>query len=135
MKTIALCYLIDDDLDDQEIFCMAIEDFDNSIKCDYASDGGLAIKKLKEELNYFPDVIFIDMNMPKINGLQCLIELKKNHRLDSVPVIIYSTSSDPKTIAETKKEGAFDFLIKPTSVSALTLMMEELFSRIQKVNV
>lgn len=113
------CFLIDDDPDDKEIFCMALEDMGEEIRCIYASDGVDALKKLKEEI-FMPDYIFIDMNMPRMNGNQCLREIRKIGRLKDVPVYMYSTSADPEAVAETKELGAAGFIVKPTSVTELT---------------
>ncbi|MDF2437091.1 MAG: response regulator receiver protein [Bacteroidota bacterium] len=113
------CFLIDDDPDDQEIFCMALDEIGESVKCEFASDGVEAIKKLTEG-NYKPDLIFIDMNMPRMNGNTCLQEIKKIEGMQSVPVYMYSTSAEPEAVAATKKSGAAGFIVKPTSVSELS---------------
>jgi CheY-like chemotaxis protein len=113
------CFLIDDDPDDQEIFCMALGDMGKEINCIYASDGVDALKRLNDP-SFTPDYIFIDMNMPRMNGSQCLQEIKKIGRLKDVPVYMYSTSADPEAVAATKQMGAAGFIVKPTSVSELT---------------
>jgi DNA-binding NtrC family response regulator len=113
------CFLIDDDPDDQEIFCMALEDMHKKVNCIYVSDGVDALKKLKDKTQ-IPDYVFIDMNMPRMNGNQCLKEIKKIDHLKEVPVYMYSTSADPESVAETKRLGAAGFIVKPTSVSELT---------------
>ncbi len=127
MNSIEHCFLIDDDTDDQEIFCMALQDFNKNIQCNMASNGIEAVKKLSDNSNYLPDIIFIDMNMPKINGLQCLIEIRKIKRLINVPIIIYSTSSNPETVVSAMKEGAQDFLIKPPAISELSRKLQAIF--------
>ena len=119
--------LIDDDLDDQEIFCLAAQDVDASIECVCESDSLDAIEKLKTDLSFIPDCIFIDMNMPRMNGRQCLIEIKKIERLRDVPVFMCSTSSDPKVIAETKNLGATDFIVKPSTLSEFAKMLAKVF--------
>ena len=111
--------MIDDDPDDQEIFCMALEDMGEQIHCIYASDCSDALEKIKDK-TYKPDFIFIDMNMPLVNGNQCLREIKKLEYLKDVPVYMYSTSADPEAVDETKRLGAAGFIVKPTSVSELT---------------
>jgi len=113
------CFLIDDDPDDQEIFCMALEDMGEDINCRYASDGVEALKVL-EDAAYIPDYIFIDMNMPRMNGNECLQQIREIGRLKDVPVYMYSTSADPEAVAATKELGAAGFIVKPTSVSELT---------------
>jgi CheY-like chemotaxis protein len=61
-----------------------------------------------------PDLIFLDMNMPKLNGKQVLREIKKTRSLASIPVIMYSTSFAPRDIEEIKELGAVFYLLKPS---------------------
>ena len=120
MKRTATAFLIDDDADDHEIFSFAMEKADNSVQCVFANDGVNALEKINSEKDFIPDYIFIDMNMPRMNGKQCLKELKKIERLKSTPVFMYSTSADPAEIEENLKLGATDFILKPSDVSVLT---------------
>jgi CheY-like chemotaxis protein len=126
-KNLTHCFLIDDDEDDYEIFKMALNDIDPAIRLHYAYNGFDALKKLNGEHHLVPDFIFIDWNMPKMNGRQCLEEIKKNERLRHIPVYIYSTSSDPKAIEETRRLGASDFIVKPSSISTLVNILARIF--------
>ena len=123
------CFLVDDDIDDQEIFALALQRVDTSIACIFANDGLDALKKLHQDETFIPHYIFIDLNMPRMNGRQCLIEIKKINRLDQVPVIIYSTSSEPTDILETKALGATDYVAKPPSISMLTKTLAQIFRK------
>jgi len=116
-------FLIDDDTDDHEIFSYAMEKADDSVQCVFANDGIHALEKIKAEESFVPDYIFIDMNMPRMNGQQCLRELKKIERLRSTPVFMYSTSADPGEIDENLKLGATDFILKPSDVNDLTTIL------------
>ena len=121
------CFLIDDDVDDQDIFILALEEVDKSIRCDVASDGTDALKRLSsKELR--PDYIFLDLNMPCMNGKQCLSQIKKLDFLSNIPVIIYSTSSDQKDRTETEQLGAAHYIVKPNTVSALADVLARFFS-------
>lgn len=121
------CFLIDDDLDDQDIFILALEEVDKSIRCEVASDGADALKRLNgKELR--PDYIFLDLNMPRMNGKQCLSQIKKLDFLSDVPVIIYSTSSDQNDRTETERLGAAHYIVKPNTVSALAEVLARFFS-------
>jgi CheY-like chemotaxis protein len=113
------CFLIDDDLDDQEIFAMAVNEFNDAISCYFADDGVKAIKKLIND-DFLPDCIFIDINMPRMNGIECLEQIKRISRLRSVPVCMFSTSADPSLVTKSKELGAIDFIVKPASVSVLS---------------
>ena len=130
-RTPARCLLIDDDLDDQEIFSMAIQQFDESIKCDFASDGTKGIEQLSATVAKVPDCIFIDMNMPRMNGIECLERIKKIDHLKEIPVCMYSTSADPTLVARTKELGAVDFIVKPADINELS----ELLGKFLRLNV
>jgi CheY-like chemotaxis protein len=121
------CFLIDDDLDDQEIFLIAIEQFDASILCDFANDGAKAIEKLKADEVNVPNCIFIDLNMPRMNGIECLEEIRKMDHLKDVPVCMFSTSADPTSVATAKALGAVDFIVKPADITALSSMLGRFF--------
>ncbi|MDQ3048705.1 MAG: response regulator [Bacteroidota bacterium] len=125
-QTISSCLLIDDDIDDHDIFGIALKDAGLSADCIYSSDPVEAIKNLTEK-TYNPDCIFIDMNMPRMNGTECLTEIRKIERLHRVPIYMYSTAADPVTVNEAKKLGATAFLVKPPSISELALKLKELF--------
>lgn len=130
MQKPSICFLIDNDEEDQEIFSMALQEIDAGISCICANDGVAAIKHLIENENFIPSFIFIDMNMPMMNGKQCLQEIKKIDRLKPIPLYIYSTTADPASIAHVKEMGATDFIIKPSSYKAL---IESLSALIQNV--
>ena len=121
------CFLIDDDLDDQEIFLMAMQQFDASIRCDFASDGAKALEQLKADAVDVPDCIFIDMNMPRMNGIDCLEQIKKIDHLKDVPACMFSTSADPTLVARAKALGAIDFIIKPADIMELSGMLGHFF--------
>jgi CheY-like chemotaxis protein len=120
------CFMVDDDIDDQEIFAIAIRESGFDVVCDFAKDGIDALTKL-EEKEQVPDFIFLDLNMPRMNGIHCLIEIKKTERLSKVPVIIYSTSAESKFIEEAKMHGASEYLIKPSSIKELTKSVLKIF--------
>jgi len=110
--------LIDDDIDDQEFFMEAAKEVDDTMDCYLASscEEGLA---LLNNMKVVPDYIFLDLNMPKVDGKKCLLELKKSARLKDIPVVIYSTSSLKKDIEETKAMGAVHFMTKPAAFREL----------------
>ena len=109
---------VDDDEEDCELFCEAINQVDSSIKCIVAHDGGEAYRLLTHDLVIFPDLIFLDINMPVVDGKKCLTLLKSNQDLKHIPVIMYSTTSNDKEISGFKKLGA-EFIIKPNSFEKL----------------
>ena len=70
-------FIADDDPDDQELFIEALLQIDAQCKCVTAFDGLEALNKLFSQTVYVPDFIFLDLNMPKMNGKECLVEIKK----------------------------------------------------------
>ena len=127
-----ICFLIDDDDDDQEIFSLALSNIDESIRCITANDGVDALSKLNLEDQFTPNFIFLDLNMVRMNGRECLVEIRKIPRLNDVPVIIYSTSSEQKDIIETRVLGAADYIVKPPSMALLEKRLEQVLKGIQK---
>jgi CheY-like chemotaxis protein len=121
-----LCYLIDDDTDDQEIFSLALENLGKNIRCIMAKNGEDGIRKLNGS-KFVPDVIFLDLNMPRMNGIECLKEIKKIEHLRTTRVIIYSTSDQHEMRDLTSRLGADDFILKPSSLSTLTQVLTEIF--------
>ncbi|MGV3529894.1 MAG: response regulator [Flavisolibacter sp.] len=122
------CFLIDNDPEDQEIFCLALEEITASVHCRTAGSGPEALKLLNGEPAYTPDFIFIDMNMPLMDGRECLTEVKKLSWLNEVPVYMYSTDANPRIVGEMKELGAKDLLIKPGSFKLLKEMLARLLN-------
>lgn|GEM_PF-627950 len=120
--------LIEDDIDDQEIFCMAVQAIDSSIKCSIAGNGYDAVHLLKSESSFTPDHIFLDVNMPRMNGLECLKEIRQMDRLRNTRIIMYSTSDDQKMMILCKNLGADAFIIKPPSFESLKRILFSLIS-------
>ncbi|RXK87382.1 response regulator [Filimonas effusa] len=122
-----LCLIVDDDADDQELFSAAMEKtmLDN-YTCIFAGDGAEAIALLNTAP--VPDYIFLDLNMPRLNGLQCLSEIRKQERLQEVPVAIYSTSSDELSKNKALGLGATAFISKPTRFHELISKLNDFFS-------
>ncbi len=119
MTKIELLFLIDDDPDDQHVFAEALSEVDRSISLITASNGLEALTMLKNGLPSLPDLIFLDLNMPKMNGKQFLKEIKSSSEFSKIPVVIYSTSSAKFDIEESFDLGAANFIVKPDSYSEL----------------
>lgn len=123
------CFLIDDDMDDLEIFAIAVAEMGRPVTCATANDGMDALEKLRQDESFTPDYIFLDLNMPRMNGKQCLVEIKKIERLTHTPVVMYSTSALQRDIDDTLQLGASHFLTKPTSISKLTETLQQLLQK------
>jgi CheY-like chemotaxis protein len=110
--------LIDDDEDDREIFLAAVQELSDAIVCTALNSAETALEQLEGQ-QMSTDLIFLDLNMPIMNGKEFLKEVQKNEKLRQIPVIILSTSSHKGTIKETKELGAHDFITKPAKFSEL----------------
>jgi CheY-like chemotaxis protein len=121
------CFLVDDDEDDREIFTIALKDLGSQISCTLAVDGMDALEKLRGAVA-LPDFIFLDLNMPRMDGKECIQEIKKDRRLWEIPVVIYSTSSNARDRADAERLGAAHFFTKPPSISALAKALGDIFS-------
>ena len=106
-------FLIDDDNDDLEFFCEAAAKIVPSLVCITSNDSASALKSFQNFDVPVPDLIFLDLNMPLVDGRKFLTEIKKLKIYSQIPVIIYSTSSHPKDQEDTRKLGASGFLTKP----------------------
>lgn len=118
---------VDDDLEDREFFSEALREIDPSIICLLAESGMEALSMLHEQTPP-PDYIFLDINMPMMDGKQCLKALKSVPEFESIPVIMYSTSTDTREIRECYNLGAEDFLIKPHSYDKLVNDLMSIFA-------
>ena len=124
--------MVDDDMDDQLLFQRALKKIDLSLICETAEDGAEALIKL--EIPPPPDVIFLDLNMPVMNGFECLSVLKKEEKYKNIPIIIYSTANDAGTIEKAREMGANAFFSKPADFSLLSAKLKNLLYSISDPN-
>lgn len=116
--------VVDDDVEDLEFFGQAVQELDPEINCVEAYNGLEALKVLKRN-SFLPDYIFLDINMPLMNGRKCLEEIRSNEVFRDIPVIIYSTTSDQSQIEEFRQLGA-GFLTKPNSFGELLTALKKI---------
>ena len=113
----------DDDFDDRMLFLEAFSEVEQSISCVTVCDGQQLLQMLNKAQN-LPDAIFLDVNMPVMDGRECLIELKRDRRLRNIPVVIYSTTSSQTEIKGYLQLGAMSFIQKPDSYPKLCACLE-----------
>ena len=118
MKQNSIILIIDDSAFDRIFFKDAIHEIDPTCECREAINGVEGLKQLRQK-RPLPDYIFLDLNMPLINGKECLAEIVKDDELKSIPVIIYSTGDYVDNKDLTSKYGAAYFLSKPWSIGVL----------------
>lgn len=121
-------YIIDDDPDDQDFLIEAIKEIDSSINCYTALNGQEGLRKLETEAIPFPSVIFLDLNMPRINGRKFLELIKDHPRFKSIPIVIYTTSENSKERDELQLLGASDYLVKQSDFTLLKENLIKIFS-------
>lgn len=122
MKTISIL-LIDDDEDDREVFSSAVEMISGCSDCVTLDDAASALEKL-ENHGLTPDVIFLDLNMPKMDGRDFFLKIKANPELSHIPIVLFSTSSFLESVRSDILEGA-DFIAKPDSFTELKLILQD----------
>lgn len=118
-----LILLVDDDEDEHEIFLSALKHINKTIEFISAYSCEKALQLLKD---LEPDYIFIDVNMPKTNGMTCLQEIKKISRITHVPVYMYSTGVNANDSQRALQMGAVDYIIKPNSITALSALLKKI---------
>ncbi|WP_276500208.1 response regulator [Terrimonas pollutisoli] len=131
MKQEVRCLLIEDDVDDQEIFQMALQAVTPLAKFTCTSNGVDALNYIQENADYSPSMIFIDYNMPLMNGIECLKNLRMIERLKSVPIYIWTTTNDEGIKQRCKQNGGTDFIVKATRLQELELEIATLLSSIE----
>lgn len=122
MRKNKVLFIVDDDEDDINLFVEAVNEIDKGMGCYKAKNGEDALARL-DALDMLPDVIFLDLNMPKMNGRETLERLKTSDRYKNIPVVIYSTSNAEQDKADTKALGASDYLTKPDSFTDLCVAL------------
>lgn len=124
--------MIDDDADDRKYFAEALNEIDNTIELVTAKDGEQAMSLLRQPGLALPNFIFLDLRMPRVNGRQCLLQIKANERLKDIPVIIYTTSKEVREAEELQTLGAVHFISKPSDPEeiyyVLSMVLEENWS-------
>lgn len=120
--------LADDDPDDRLIFRDALKTVDRSIRFEEFKGGEELLSFLQDVRNPLPQLIFLDLNMPRINGFECLRRIRNDERLKQLCVIIYSTSNQFKDILETLNNGANLYFSKPNEMKELCSRLQQIFA-------
>lgn len=119
-------FLTDDDADDRLLMIEAIKTIDPSIKIVESENGQELLRILQSQEILDRCLIILDMNMPKMNGLETLSNFRNIPRLASLPTIMLSTSGNPDMIDFAKRLGAVDYLIKPSTMDGLLKLSHQL---------
>ena len=127
--------LADDDADDRIFFKEALTG--SSIPTNFiaAHDGEQLMELLSMETYELPHVLFLDLNMPRKNGFECLSEIRRNKKLEQLPVIIFSTSLEQEVVDLLYKNGAQYYIRKPAEFSKFKKIIQQTLTLITKGNI
>lgn len=119
--------LIDDDEDELDFFLAVEKKMPGAFTCTYLSDGREAVNSIKKMK---PDLVFLDMNMPGMNGLECMAEIKKEGADKNTKVVFYSTGMDSAACKKAIAMGAIDCLKKPIDLASFQKLLRDMLSRL-----
>lgn len=120
--------LADDDEDDRLLFEDAIEELKIKTKLLLFNNGLELMEYLQSPGAELPHVLFLDLNMPVMDGMKCLDHIRRDPKLKHISVAIYSTSSSEKDIVETYVRGANIYLTKPSDFKKLQNAIQKILS-------
>lgn len=118
--------LADDDKDDRFFFSKALKDIPVLTQLETVEDGAELMTYLEKSVK-LPDVLFLDLNMPRKNGMECLAEIKSNAKLKSLPVVIYSTSLN-QDIADLLYKNGVHYYIRKVDLAELKKILFQIFT-------
>lgn len=126
MENIPLLILLaDDDETDRLLFTEAFLEIKIKTIVETVNNGVELMQWLNEKHDHLPHLLFIDLNMPRKNGLQCLKEIRSNEKLKNISVAIYSTSDNESDVEETFRNGANIYITKPPDFTILKQVLEK----------
>ena len=117
--------LADDDEDDRLFFTDAFNELKINTKVQTYNDGVALMDYLKSDDAVLPQVLFLDLNMPKKGGIECLHEIKEDAKFNDIAIAIYSTSSSEEHIEETFVSGANIYIKKPSDFKTLKKILSD----------
>jgi CheY-like chemotaxis protein len=117
--------IAEDDDDDFYIFSVAFAELSFTVLLTRAENGEILIELLE---NKVPDILFLDMMMPRKDGRQCLKEIRANHKFDALPVVMYTSMKDVREVEFCYREGANLYVIKPSAYSDLKDVLQRILT-------
>jgi CheY-like chemotaxis protein len=125
MKSVKTIFLIDDDKDDQDFFIAALTGIENVCLFGIANNGKEALDILVNSVS-LPDVIFLDFNMPGMNGIECLVNIKKSTITKDIPVFMLSSALEQAELG--RRLGAKGFIKKSSSIYELRTELQHILN-------
>ncbi|MEO8087582.1 MAG: response regulator [Bacteroidota bacterium] len=120
--------LVDDDDDDCMFFTEVLTELEPTLACSIAHNGYEAINQLEKGLQ-LPTIIFLDLNMPVMNGFECLVQIRKTERYKDIPVVVLTTADDTETRFHAIDMGANFFLKKASDYNVMKAQMHDVLER------
>lgn len=124
-QVIQTIVLADDDRDDHDFFATALQEINPSLILTIVKDGNELLSLLS---HYAPDLIFLDLDMPCKNGLECLREIRDNVVFQSLPVVVFSSTSRPANITTAYEMGGNLFFTKPSNYHDLVAAINKILA-------
>lgn len=123
--------LTDDDQDDRLIFKEILDEMDSDIAVHMVNDGKQLMDYLANEKKQIPHILFLDLNMPYMDGIECLKEIRSHEKYSDISIAIYSTSASKKDIDDTFSHGANMYITKPGAYHELKKVLEKSLSAVR----
>lgn len=117
--------LADDDSDDCTFFREALDDLQMNTTLTTVNDGVELMHHLSTTQESLPDILFLDLNMPRKTGFDCLSEIKASEKLKNIPIIVFSTSSNHQVVDKLYENGALYYIRKPGEFSKLKKVIQD----------
>jgi CheY-like chemotaxis protein len=127
MNTSKIVFIIDDDADDREIFTDVLKDIDGGYEVWQSESADDAMLRMRLSRN-LPHYIFLDLNMPRVNGLECLKAFKENSNLRPIPIFLYSTTVKARDVEQARSLGASGIISKTSNIKALRKALAKLLA-------
>ena len=117
--------LVDDDLDECDLFNTALKQVTDDFNLRHVTECSDLLSTIRENK---PDIVFLDINMPGMSGIECLKNIRAEKKYESLPIIIYSTSNNRMNIQEAYENKANYYVIKPYSIQGIIKALEKIIS-------
>jgi len=122
--------LADDDTDDCLFFKEALDELRLNTHLTTVHDGEQLMHMIIQDGVILPNIIFLDLNMPRKNGFECLTEIRLNSKLKAIPIIIFSTSFEQEVVNRLFDHGANYFIRKPVEFSQFKKIVKQTFHKL-----
>ncbi|MCA8915652.1 MAG: response regulator [Planctomycetes bacterium] len=121
MKTedATLLMIAEDDLDDQLILRQALTDSGFRGEMEFCSDGRQLLTRLRDPARRLPGLVLLDLKMPRMGGLEVLVQMRRDSRLSNMPVVAFTSSELPRDVQEAYRHGVNGYVRKPGSLTEL----------------